>query len=134
MEKKRLGKKEKKWIAFGAVFFVVVGGVIIYRAVQPANVLDFSTAKDFWEKEAIAEPGKQTIPLVPVNAVWTGDPFSSGHQVVQADVGSSTRFSVSVPEEGDYALTFSFYVNSSGINDTDYALEINGQSVLSKAS
>lgn len=133
-EKKRLNKKQKKWIAIGTVLFLVVATIVIYEAAKPKNVLDFTEASTYWKKEVKASPQGVKAKLVPSQVVYASDPFDGAHQVVDASSGSSSTFNVTLAQEGDYLIVFSMYVNSSGINDTDYTLEINGQQVASKVA
>lgn len=132
MEKKRLNKKQKKWIILGTIAFVAISGGVIYHFAKPKNTLDFSTAKTFWKSEAKTTPSGIKIPLTPLSFVSISDPLSGGRNVIDASGGSTSTFSVNVPTAGDYGLRFEVYVNSSGINDTDFALSINGEEVVSK--
>jgi ABC-type glycerol-3-phosphate transport system substrate-binding protein len=131
---RKITRKQKKWIAFASVVFVAIGGVVIWRLCQPANELDFSTSQNFWEKEKT-----ETIPsvkegLVPTDVVWTADPTITGNQVIEASSSTTSSFEVMVGAAGSYSLVFSFYVNSSGISDTYFALQINKKEVASKVA
>lgn len=132
MEKKRLSKKQKKWIILGTIVFVAVSGGVIYHFAQPKNSLDFSAAKAYWKNEQQSTPSGVKIPLTPLSYVAMSDPVSGGRNVIDASSGSTTTFSVNVPSAGAYSLRFELYVNSSGINDTDFALDLNGKEIVSK--
>lgn len=133
-EKKRLSRKQKKWIVVMTVVFVAVASGVIYHFAQPKNSLDFSTAKTYWTKEKKTTPAGVNVPWQVVSAVQVDDPVSGGRKVVDALVGSTSVFSVVAPEEGDYSFLVESYVNSSGINDTDYSISINGTLMASKVS
>jgi ABC-type glycerol-3-phosphate transport system substrate-binding protein len=107
---------------------------MIYHFAKPKNSLDFSSAKTYWKNEEKTSPSGVKIALTPLSFVTMSDPVSGGRNVIDASSGSTTTFSVDVPTAGEYSLRFELYVNSSGINDTDFALDLNGKEVLSKMS
>jgi ABC-type glycerol-3-phosphate transport system substrate-binding protein len=133
-ERRRLSRKAKKWIVIGTVLFVVVGGSLIYHFAQPKNALDFGVAKTYWTKEKKTTAAGVRVPWTVSSAVLVTDPLSGGRQVVDASAGSTSVFTFDVPEEGDYSFEVESYVNSSGINDTDYSLTLNGRVLANKVS
>jgi ABC-type glycerol-3-phosphate transport system substrate-binding protein len=130
---KGFSRKGKKWVVFGSVALLAIGGILVWRLVQPANQLDFSTSENFWENEKVASATTSVkTELVPTNAVFIENPLDSSEQVVEALSDTTSTFTVNVPEEGDYSLVFSFYNPTNGLSDTNFSLEINDVEAASK--
>jgi hypothetical protein len=107
MEKKRLNKKQKKWIILGTIVFVAVSWRSDLPFRQTEEFLDFSTAKTYWKNEAKTTPSGIKIPLTPVSYVSISDPLSGGRNVIDASNGStSTFFQRERPEGGRLFLRF----------------------------
>jgi ABC-type sugar transport system, periplasmic component len=129
---KKLSKNGKRIIVLSSVATVVVGGILLWRLLSPANQLDFSTAASFWQKEATPSQAAYKIALSPSNCTMVADPLEPSRTVVEALSQTTSTFALSVPEEGDYLLVFSFYNPTSGLNDTNFSLEINDELVQEK--
>jgi ABC-type glycerol-3-phosphate transport system substrate-binding protein len=126
-------KKKKEIIIVASVGTAFLVGLIVWRAVQPKNALDFTAATSFWEREKVTDAAAASrVDLSASSATMVADPFDESSQVVQAMEATTTVYECNLPKAASYEIVFSLYNPTKGLTDTDFSLSLNGAEIAAK--
>jgi len=126
-------RKKKLIIIIGAIIGVVAIVLPVSILTLPKAELDYQYAQSLYKKDNVTSPPDVRASLVLTNGVSVFDPLYN-EEVVKVDYATTTTFSVTLEEAGNYHLVLELFVRGNGLNDNSYSLSVNDTQIAEQVN